>query len=563
MLFSETVNREIIMNSKDLSPIVRKILSQRGITAEEDIEEYISLRPKRTYDPFLMKGMDAACDMIEEYAGQGRKICIYGDYDADGVTSVSLMLTVLKQFASNVDYYIPSRFKEGYGLNRGAIDIMKSRGTELVITVDNGCVALDEVAYIIEKGMAVIVTDHHNVGEEIPDCIMLNPKQPGDEYPFNFLCGCGIAFKLAQALNRRGLISKKLLNSLLDITGVATVGDIVPLTDENRTLVKYGLDRLKRNERPGLQELCRKIKLDPHTIGSYNIAFGIVPHINSCGRMASADLGVRLLTGSQPEELEKLADDMARLNAERKAEQDRIYKTAVKELEAGEDIPLFIVYYAGGAHEGVTGIVAGKIKEKFCRPVIIFTDIQDGGVKGTGRSIPGVDLHGLLKKYSDLYSRFGGHAGACGLSMKRKDLDYLRERLNEDMVQIVREDPEIISGTITPDICISGDEVRLELARDIQLMEPFGEGNQRPVFRIDSVEVKNLRRLGSEGQYTKLRCMSAGGNAFDVMSFDSDMKNLSLIGPGDMVSLTGEIDENVWNGRHSVQVILRAVSLQD
>ena len=230
-------------NKTDISPAILRILKKRGITDPADIEEYMSPTPKRTYDPFLMKGMDEASDMIIEYARGGRRICVYGDYDCDGVTSVSLMMTLLGELAADAWYYIPSRFEEGYGLNKKAIDRIAERGTQLIITVDNGCVAFDEVAYIKEKGMAVIVTDHHNVDTQSPDCIMLDPKQTDDDYPFSFLCGCGVAFKLAQAVTRKTGISKKKLNSLLDIVGIATVGDIVYCTGFNSNVEGEGFDR--------------------------------------------------------------------------------------------------------------------------------------------------------------------------------------------------------------------------------------------------------------------------------------------------------------------------------
>lgn len=578
-------------NNTEISPAILKILANRGITDPADISEYMSPIPKKTYDPFLMKGMDEASDMIIEYARGGRRICVYGDYDADGVTSVTLMMTLLGELGADAWYYIPSRFEEGYGLNRGAIYRIAARGTELVITVDNGCVAFDEVAYIKEKGMAVIVTDHHNVEAQSPDCLMLNPKQSDDDYPFSFLCGCGVAFKLAQAITRKTGIDRKKLNRMLDIVGIATVGDIVPLVDENRTLVKYGMDRIRRNERPGLSCLLDVAGIKAEAVGSYNIAFGIVPYINSCGRMKKADMGVELLTGTDLSRDRELAATMKELNTLRRSTQDAIYDKAVKWIEAqaadaknygadgaagcdkgggcadngydGENasdrIPYFILYYAGDAHEGVTGIVAGKIKEKYYRPVVIVTDSGDGVVKGTGRSVPGIDLHALLSKYSDLFLRFGGHAGACGFSMNSEHIDHLRSGLNEDVKAMLEKDPTLLTYTLVPDAVITGDEVTLELARDVRRMEPFGEGNPRPVFLIKDITVKNVRKMGSDGQYRKFSCMSAGGRLFDAVCFDTDVKGLDDVDAGSLIDIAGEVDENIWNGRSSVQVVVRDI----
>ncbi len=547
-------------NKTDISPAILRILKKRGITDPADIEEYMSPTPKRTYDPFLMKGMDEASDMIIEYARGRRRICVYGDYDCDGVTSVSLMMTLLGELAADAWYYIPSRFEEGYGLNKKAIDRIAERGTQLIITVDNGCVAFDEVAYIKEKGMAVIVTDHHNVDTQSPDCIMLDPKQTDDDYPFSFLCGCGVAFKLAQAVTRKTGISRKKLNSLLDIVGIATVGDIVPLIDENRTLVKYGMDRIRRNERPGLSCLLDAAGIKAEAVGSYNIAFGIVPYINSCGRMKRADMGVELLTGLDIDRNEKLAASMKELNTLRRSTQDEIYNKAVEWLEAraavtadngcGENngIPYFVLYYAGDAHEGVTGIVAGKIKEKYYRPVVIVTDSGNGIVKGTGRSVPGIDLHALLGRYSHLFMRFGGHAGACGFSMSSEHVDHLRECLNDDVRKMLDDRPGLLDYVLVPDAVVTGDDVTLELARDVRRMEPFGEGNARPVFRIKDITIRNVRKMGAEGQYRKFSCMSEGGRMFDAVCFDGDIEYLDDVCAGDTVEFMGEIDENVWNG---------------
>lgn len=560
-------------NKTDISPAILRILKKRGITDPADIEEYMSPTPRRTYDPFLMKGMDEASDMIIEYARGGRRICVYGDYDCDGVTSVSLMMTLLGELAADAWYYIPSRFEEGYGLNKKAIDRIAERGTQLIITVDNGCVAFDEVAYIKEKGMAVIVTDHHNVDTQSPDCIMLDPKQTDDDYPFSFLCGCGVAFKLAQAVTRKTGISKKKLNSLLDIVGIATVGDIVPLIDENRTLVKYGMDRIRRNERPGLSCLLDAAGIKAEAVGSYNIAFGIVPYINSCGRMKRADMGVELLTGLDIDRNEKLAASMKELNTLRRSTQDEIYNKAVEWLEAraavtadngcGENsgIPYFVLYYAGDAHEGVTGIVAGKIKEKYYRPVVIVTDSGNGIVKGTGRSVPGIDLHALLGRYSHLFMRFGGHAGACGFSMSSEHVDHLRECLNDDVRKMLDDRPGLLDYVLVPDAVITGDDVTLELARDVRRMEPFGEGNARPVFRIKDITIRNVRKMGAEGQYRKFSCMSEGGRMFDAVCFYGDIEYLDDVCAGDTVEFMGEIDENVWNGRSSVQVVVREINI--
>ena len=347
----------------------------------------------------------------------------------------------------------------------------------------------------------------------------------------------------------------------------------MPLIDENRTLVKYGMDRIRRNERPGLSCLLDAAGIKAEAVGSYNIAFGIVPYINSCGRMKRADMGVELLTGLNIDRNEKLAASMKELNTLRRSTQDEIYNKAVEWLEAraavpadngcGENsgIPYFVLYYAGDAHEGVTGIVAGKIKEKYYRPVVIVTDSGNGIVKGTGRSVPGIDLHALLGRYSHLFMRFGGHAGACGFSMSAEHVDHLRECLNDDVRKMLDDRPGLLDCVLVPDAVITGDDVTLELARDVRRMEPFGEGNVRPVFMIKDITIRNVRKMGAEGQYRKFSCMSEGGRMFDAVCFDGDIEYLDDVCAGDTVEFMGEIDENVWNGRSSVQVVVREINI--
>lgn len=542
----------------DIHPVLRSILSQRGITEEADLREFLSPSPQRTYDPMLMKGMDEASDLILSYAGSGRKICIYGDYDSDGINSVTLLLLLLRNLTDQVSYYIPSRFSEGYGLNRNAIDRICGDGTELIITVDNGCVAHDEVEYIKQLGMAVIVTDHHNIDDRAADCIMLNPKQKDDAYPFKHLCGCGVAFKLAQVITRKAGLSRRIQNDFLDLAAIATVGDIVPLVDENRTIVKHGLRWIRRRSRPGVSAILDEMKVRPETVDAERIAFGIVPRLNSCGRMAEADLGVRLLTGQDDRQIRQLAEQLGSFNRERRRVQEQTFRTAKEEIEATMAGSRFLLYDAGGAHEGITGIVAGKLKDTFYRPTVIVTDMpEDGLVKGTGRSIPGVDLYALLKEQEHFFVRFGGHAGACGFTMRKTDVEELRRRLNLRVRQMEEEHPDLLKYRIPVDADMDASEVSLELAEQLTAMEPFGEGNPVPVFRVSGVQVSSVRRMGSEQQYRRLSCAAENGNRFDAVVFDTGLAPAMDALEGMLCTLIAEIRINTWNGRKNVQLVVR------
>ncbi len=545
---------------QNLHPVLAGILRERGCRTEEDIMEFLSDRPKRTHDPFLMKGMSEAADLVSQYIREGKKICIYGDYDADGITSVSLLYEFLSDLTEQLMYYIPSRFSEGYGLNNGAADRIFDEGAELIITVDCGCVSAAEVDHIKELGMEVIVTDHHNVDSRKPDCILLDPKQEGDDYPCSWLCGCGVAFKLAQALQRRMGLPKSSVNRLLDLACVATIGDIVPLTGENRTLVKYGFDRIARGEREGLKRLIEGIGLDRYHLSSMNVAFGIVPHLNAAGRMKDASIGVRLLTGREEDQLNDLVEELKSLNSERKSIQERIFREACDEIRGCMQEDLFPVYDAKDAHEGVTGIVAGKLKETFYRPVIIVTDTEEPGyVKGTGRSVEGLDLHGILSGCADLFVKFGGHAGACGFTMKREYLEKLRSFLNRSMRDCLEKNPSLLTKEMAWDAQISSADVTLKFASQIALMEPFGEGNPEPVFLIPDVLIRRIFRMGKEGQYRKFVCEGNDGTIFDAVWFDVDEESERHIKEGHTVSMTAALGINSWRGKKSVQCLIRDI----
>lgn len=544
----------------EINPIIRRILNDRGYVTDEAIEEYFSPRPKLTYDPFMMKGMEEAADLIIKFAREGRKICIYGDYDCDGVTSVTLMMSLIKKLTDNVTYFIPSRFRDGYGLNNDALDRIHADGAELVVTVDCGCNACEQVEHAKALGMEIIVTDHHTMDDRIPDCIVVNPKQADDDYPFDGLCGCGVAFKLAQAISRKCGLGKDLLNEVLDIVGIATIGDIVPLRDENRTLVKYGMNKLKRCRRTGLKDLIAEAGINYSSIDSREIAFGIVPRINSAGRLRSAVLASRLLK-AEGEESRELARELNSLNEERKSIQNAIFKAATEEIDAREaenGLDNFIVYYAGRANEGVTGIVAGKLREVYNRPVIVLTDMEDQQfVKGTGRSMEGIHLHDLLSPCIDWFKSFGGHAGACGFTLYRDRIGDLTEYVDRATGELVEADPSIFDGSLKTEATIDSSEVTMELAESIDAMEPFGADNLRPLFTVENVFVRNVYQLGKEKQYRKLLCEGSTGNRFECVIFDGRLVESTEINAGDSITVKGDVSVNRWNGRSTLQIEIK------
>lgn len=567
---------------RDAQEITAGILRRRGIEGEEALAEYLSASPKQTYDPFLMKDMKAAVIRIVEALRRQEKICVYGDYDADGVTATSLLLTVLGRLTKHLIYYIPSRFDEGYGLNKEAVRLIAEQGVKLLITVDCGSVSCEEVALAGELGLSVIVTDHHSMnGRQAVDCLLLNPKREDCGYPFKELCGCGVAFKLTQALQRTlkrpdgtPVIDKKLLNSLLDLVAIGTIGDIVSLQDENRTLVKYGMNILNRNQRPGLAMLLSGVKLTPGQVTSEQVAFVIVPHLNAAGRMMSAKTGVELLTlrptdAKQQQEMQRLVETLVENNRQRKRVQEETFQRCMEILQQeGETKPgqapkqeqtLFQVIEVRDAHEGITGIVAGKIKDATGKPTIIVTASGDGLLKGTGRSIPGVNLYQLLSGCQELFLRYGGHAGACGFLMKEDNLTLLRESLNQQMTVLVEETPGLLIPKVHIDAVVTGAQLSHELIEQLQRMAPFGQGNPKPVLAVNDVCVSRLGYMGERKQHVRFTARTEEETTFECVLFQRAQELGDLLFEDSFVSVAGSAEVNSWNGVQKVQFLVSDV----
>ena len=536
--------------------ILYQLLAARGIASPEDVTEFLSDRPQKTYDPFLLHNMEAGVDLLLSEIKAGTKICIYGDYDADGVTSICILSHVLGMLTDNWTYYIPSRFEEGYGLNKDAIARICDDGAGLLITVDCGSVSYDEVEFAKELGMRVIVTDHHRIEDVRADCILINPKQKECQYPFRELAGCGVAFKLCQALQKRTGLPKSVLNDVLDMAAVGTVGDIVSLTDENRTIVKYGLDRINRGSRKALKRLTDAISL--HDITSENIAFGIAPHINAAGRMASASEAVELFLADETGKMDRQIDKLISFNSQRKKKQDDAYNRCMEKISGREN---FILLNMEDIHEGIAGIAAGKLKESAGRPVIIVTPSGEGHLKGTGRSIEPVDIFEVLKKHEELFVRFGGHRSACGFLMPEENFDQLKAAVEHEMELLLADDPELFEKKVEWDLHAEPDEISLDLARCLQKMEPFGQGNPRPVLMMQDVVLQNIRYMGSEKTHVRFTAVSGSGGRADCVLFQRAQELKDIIEGGHPVRLTGTVGIQSWRGRESVQFTVEEIDI--
>ncbi|MGF6375803.1 single-stranded-DNA-specific exonuclease [Clostridiales Family XIII bacterium PM5-7] len=541
-----------------LQPKLLALLHKRGITTEEELTEFLSDKPQKTYDPFLLHNMEAGVDLILSTIEHYGRICIYGDYDADGVTSTALMMDVLGQLTDNLTYYIPSRFSEGYGLNCSALDKIKEDHVDLVITVDCGSVSCDEVQHAKAIGLNILVTDHHTIADKIADCLVINPMQPQCQYPFKHLAGVGVAFKVAQALAAKSELPKEAVNRTLDLVGIGTIGDIVPLIDENRTLAKFGIRAVNVTKRKGLEQLILGIGLQKGNVRSENISYIIVPHLNAAGRMGDASVGVKLLTSSDDGEIAEAVETLISRNHERKKVQNLTFEQCKTVLEEQYQDDLFYVIDLPDAHEGITGIVAGKVKEAYGKPTVVVTPTGEDCLKGTGRSIEGVNIYTLLKNSEALLERFGGHEAACGFTMKKEHLEQLRGNLNREMERLLADNPNLFDQRTQADLFLSGPDVCLELIEEINKLEPFGCDNEQPKIHLD-VMPRMMQKMGSEKQFTKFVGILSDGSQLPCVIFNQADQYDELLQKNEKVSIIGALSSQTWNGKTNLQFTVQNV----
>lgn len=537
----------------NLQPRIKELLYNRGIRTEEELEEFLSDKPRKTYDPFLLLNMEAGVDFILSAIENNEKICIYGDYDVDGVTSTAVLMEVLSQLTSNLTYYIPKRFDEGYGLNKEALRKIKDAGVDLVITVDCGSVSYDEVEYGKSIGLDIVVTDHHTVTDKIADTIVINPMQPGCPYPFKHLAGVGVAFKLAQAIAAETGLPKSVINRTLDLVGIGTIGDIVPLVDENRTLAKFGIRAVNVSQRPGLAKLIEGTGLHKGQIRSENISFVIVPHLNASGRMEDAKVAAALMMTKSEENSSAGVEKLIRYNSERKRLQEDTFQQCKILTETAYANDPFLVIDLEHAHEGITGIVAGKLKETYGKPAIIVTPTADDCLKGTGRSVEGINLYQMLKENEELFERFGGHSAACGFTMKAANLTVLRQRLNEKLNALLEENPDLLDQELEADMVLQPEDLSMELVRDMQKLEPFGCDNPRPLIEVEVVPA-NVRKMGAKNQFTRFVGVLGDGREIPCVIFRNAESYDARLQKGEKISIIGTLGAQSWNGRVTLQI---------
>ena len=535
-----------------INPIIIKLLEQRGVSGDTDIREFLSAKPQRTYDPYLLPDLKAGADLVLKTISDGKTICIYGDYDADGITSVSILMEFLGALTHRIGYYIPSRFDEGYGLNKEAVKKIRQGGADLLITVDCGSVSYEEVELAKSLGMEVLVTDHHSITDVRADCLLINPKRSDSQYPFQELAGCGVAFKLAQGIQKKAGLARADLNRTLDLVALGTIADVVPLLDENRTLVKHGMNIISSGLRPGLRALIEGIALKRDCLRSDQIAFGVAPHLNAAGRMGDARIAACLMLELNSEAVPGQVQKLIAFNHQRKETQEEALRLCINIIEESLTERNFLVVHAKNIHEGIAGIVAGKLKDKYGRPTILVTSSGEY-LKGTGRSVPGVNLYETLKAHEALFERYGGHEGACGFLMKPQNLEALAQALEESMVQLLSADPELLSRRLSADMTLSGSEVTLDFARDLEMLAPFGSKNRKPLFLLEQATITKRQVMGRDGTHIRFTAICRDGSQVECVLFNRAKDFLELLSADQPVDLTGSVDFQEWNGKQRVQ----------
>ena len=546
-----------------IDPVIARLIRNRDVVGEEKIKEYLLGTIDTIPSPWLMKDMKKAVDILEKKIQQQAKIRIIGDYDIDGVTSTYILLKGLTRIGANVDTYIPDRVADGYGIHEHLIDRAESDKIDTIVTCDNGIAACAEIQMAKEKGMTVIVTDHHDIpyreenGERRvilpPADAILNPKQYDCLYPNKNLCGAVVAFKYITALYERFDIQKKELEDYYELVAIATVGDVMDLQGENRILVKEGLRRLPNTKNKGLQELIRANNLEDSKITAYHIGFVLGPCINASGRLDTAARSLALLNAPTKEEAAKLAGDLTALNQSRKALTEKGKEEAIQLIETTElKNDRVLVVYLPECHESLAGIIAGRLREKYHKPAFVLTR-GEKCAKGSGRSIESYSMYDELVKCADQMVQFGGHPMAAGLSIEEENIEKFREQLNQNCT-LTEED---LRPKIVIDVAMPISYITKELVEQISLLEPFGKGNVKPIFAQKGLRVLDSNIIGKNKNVVKLKLLDPQGAIIEGIYFGEADDFMNFIREKDSISVTYYPEINRFRGRESLQIIIQ------
>ena len=562
MVYAKKADFKQIASEYGIDQVLARIIRNRDICGSKDIAMYLNGNLNDIHNPHSMKDADKFVDIITKKIEEHKPVRIIGDYDIDGICSIYILFCGLKAAGADVDYVVPHRINDGYGINEHLIDNAINEGIDTIVTCDNGIAAYNQVRYAKDNGITMIVTDHHDVPFEIKDDkkvyivppadAVINPKQADCDYPFKLLCGAGVAYKLISLLYDRLGLDKKELEDYIEFMAIATVGDIVDLTDENRIVVKYGLKHIAHTKNTGLRALIEECQLDINNISSYHIGFVIGPCLNASGRLDTARQAIELMLCRDNEKAHNMAKELIALNNERKSMTEQETQKAIELVEnTGLLKDRVLVVYLKDCHESIAGIIAGRIKERYYRPTFVITNAEDGA-KGSGRSIEGYNMYEEINKCKNVLTKYGGHPMAAGLSLAISDIDIFRKMLNDNAI-LTDED---LIPKMWIDVPMPVSYANIRLVNQLKLLEPFGKGNEKPVFADRNLYVKTASVIGKNKNV--LRCQLETEDGTYVPAVQFGINNIDDIPRAGMrISIIYYPDINTFNGIMSLQIIIK------
>ena len=560
-LLKEFDKDRVIEISKEfhISPLTSIILYNRGITENSEIAEFLNCSLDNLHDPYLLKDMDKAVYRVREAKKNNEKITIYGDYDVDGITSIAILYKHLTEMGFDVDYYVPDRIQEGYGVNRCALDKIKESGTKVLITVDTGITAVEETDYAKSIGMDIIITDHHECKEIIPNAYAaIDPKRKDCSYPFKNLAGVGVAFKFIQALDEKSTVYQ-LMDKYADLISLGTVADISPLVDENRIMVTEGLKKFKTTENVGLKALIDVSINNNKAITTSTIGYIIAPRINASGRLGCAARSVEMFLTDDSAKAYELAEGLCEENTIRQQTEQKMFAEAIEYIEKNpqiKDDQVLIIAHENW-HHGIVGIVSSKITEKFYKPSILFA-VDGEEAKGSGRSVSGYNLFEALENCSDLLEKFGGHELAAGLSIKTDKIEEFREAINKNAA--LKIDEKALAPTISVDAVIKPTYITFDTVDEINRLQPFGVDNPSPVFAVKGIKIHKISTM-SENKHLRMTLLKEG-KFLDAVGFGMG-EYYNHLKEGDFINVAFGLDINDYKGYKNVQLILKDIKLTE
>ncbi len=562
MVYAKKADFKQIASEYGIDQVLARIIRNRDICGSKDIDMYLNGNLNDIHNPHSMKDADKFVDIITKKIEEHKPVRIIGDYDIDGICSIYILFCGLKAAGADVDYVVPHRINDGYGINEHLIDNAINEGIDTIVTCDNGIAAYNQVRYAKDNGITMIVTDHHDVPFEIKDDkkvyivpladAVINPKQADCDYPFKLLCGAGVAYKLISLLYDRLGLDKKELEDYIEFMAIATVGDIVDLIDENRIVVKYGLKHIAHTKNTGLRALIEECQLDINNISSYHIGFVIGPCLNASGRLDTARQAIELMLCKDNEKAHNMAKELIALNNERKSMTEQETQKAIELVEnTGLLKDRVLVIYLKDCHESIAGIIAGRIKERYYRPTFVITNAEDGA-KGSGRSIEGYNMYEEINKCKNVLTKYGGHPMAAGLSLAISDIDIFRKMLNDNAI-LTDED---LFPKMWIDVPMPVSYANIRLVNQLKLLEPFGKGNEKPVFADRNLYVKTASVIGKNKNV--LRCQLETEDGTYVPAVQFGINNIDDIPRAGMrISIIYYPDINTVNGIMSLQILIK------